>query len=302
MNSCLFVTGKIHSTCSSSKHRILLHVDLLHERAIAHGNLLHHASLHADLMHGAVIHADLLRRAILQACLVYVRLLHAGLRGASRWVLPHDVHHQAAPLNEVGLAVGTLVGPLPGVDPHVGQQVGVAREVFLAHFAQVRFLSQVAPGVGDPQVSLEKLLGAVLALVSPAHHVGVLPVAVQRVHGSEGLSAVVADEGAGFFPFGVHPHVVDVQAAFAGKHFVAHGAVVFPVPLCHLPMLLHHVRVQVESLGEHSSTSGTQQTALVSIEQQTPVVLYQGLPSGTEADTGDLALWVNTDVASDVWP
>ena len=61
MNSCLFVTGKIHSTCSLSKHRILLHVDLLHERPIAHGNLLHHASFHVDLMHGAILHADLLR-------------------------------------------------------------------------------------------------------------------------------------------------------------------------------------------------------------------------------------------------
>ena len=213
---------------------------------------------------------------------------------------PGDVNNEAAALDEVSVAARTLIRPHTCMDSHVRQQVGVAGKVLVAHLAQVRLLPQVSTGVCDPQVSFKKPLGAVLALEAAPHHMTVLAVAVQRVHGRKPLPAKIANEGAGFLSLGVDPAVVDVQAALPGKDLVTDLTVVPPVSLRQYPMLLHQVRIQVEALREHGPAGGAQKAALVGVEKQAAVVLAQRLSCGAKVEAGDLALWVDADVAGDV--
>lgn len=75
------------------------------------------------------------------------------------------MHLEAAEMDVALVAMGTLVGSLPGVEALVEFQVHKLGELGRAHLALVRFLSRVKPQVGLEIAGAAESLVANLALM-----------------------------------------------------------------------------------------------------------------------------------------
>ena len=212
------------------------------------------------------------------------------------------VNIQAGFLGVGGVAELTPIGLLPRVDPLVGLEVVLAGEVLAAHRALVRGLPQVALAVDDPQVALEELLGAVLALELPAADVLELAVAEHGALGGVGLAAEVAHEGVRSRGGAVLVGLVAVQAGLDGEHGAADVALVFLEARAGLAVGAQQVQLQPQRLGELGAAQLAQLAALVDLEQVAAVLLGQLAALGAQGRAGGRAVRADAHVVSHLQP